>query len=242
MNNKKAINEKKKKFFSSKFGIFLIIFVIILIIGICLWFSDENPANQGNNINDIISENITQEWNSDAKLIDDRLTENYPIMYVVSPSIVNDYVTVTTMCIYNNGKYITSYYVTDTLDTYFKESVKSDAFVDLLKDNYEINVDTEIANLLTDDFTPSDVRSAYLQQYEIQDFSLNSEIDLTNTGGTILEFYGVTYNVEENGDITATSHKYYSENDGVTKQIADKTGELVLQWFFSAQTSEVSSK
>ena len=237
--NKKAINNTKKRFFSTKVKIIFGIIFVIVILGILLWFSDKNPNNT-KDVNDVISENITQQWNSDAKLIDDRLSEDYPIMYVVSPSIVDDYVTVTSMCIYNNGKYITSYYVTDTLDTYLKESVKQDAFVDLLKDNYKTNVETEVANLLTDDYTPSDVRNAYIQQYSIEDFSLKTEIDLSVTDSTTIDFYGVTYDVDDDGNISAHAHKYYSESSGTTKQIIDNNGNLVLEWFFSSQKNEIS--
>lgn len=240
--NKKATNNTKKRFFSTKFKIIfgIIIILIIIILGILLWFSNENPNNT-KDINDTISENITQQWNSDAKLIDDRLSEDYPIMYVVSPYIIDDYVAVTSMCIYNNGKYITSYYVTDTLDTYLKESVKQDAFVELLKDNYATNIETEVANLLTDDYEPSDVRNAYIQQYSIEDFSLKTETDLSETDSTIIDFYGVTYDIQDDGTISAYAHKYYSESGATTKQIIDNNGNLVLEWFFSSQKNEISN-
>lgn len=233
---KEATNCKKDKKNKKLIIAAIIVFLLSIIFSLVyIWTTYD--------IDKIAKENSksTQQWNSDAKLIDDRLPENYPIMFITSPASTGDVVVTTTMCLYNNGDYITLYLGFDNIDEYTKESISSDAFIQKLIDEYEESKETSVANLLTDNIVPSDARDAYLKQYSIENFSMETSIDMTNTSSIAIEIYGCTYE-EKDGEIIGTTHKYYSEQSGSTKTINDDNGYSVLEWFVGTQSSETTEK
>ena len=176
-----------------------------------------------------------KEISESSKLIDESLQENYPIMFIVSPTQQENYVSIITMCLYNNGKYITGYYVTDTMETYKKEAEDTSAFIEMLKNGYEDNLNMDISHFLTTDIEPSEAKKYYSLQYDIKDFSLDSEIDMKENSTVQFSVYGVTY---EKG--VGTSHLYFATEGKETMQIKDKKGMKILTWIFSKE-SEVSS-
>ena len=218
-----ATNNKKN---NKKIKIAIIIVILLSIIGSLVYIILTTDFEKMETVSN--AQNI--QWNSDAKLIDDRLPENYPILFITSPSSIGDNVVVTTMCLYNNGDFITLYLAMDSIDDYTEESVKTDAFLTMLQDSYKDAKETDVANLLTDNITPSDAREAYLKQYSIEDLSLETNINMTDTSSTSIDIYGCTY--EKNDDkIIGTTHKYYSEQTGATKVIKDENGYSTLEWF-----------
>lgn len=208
----------KKKFII----IYSIVIFISIIIGIILsYFYNKDRITYKED-----------KWNSNKNLIDDRLTNDYPIIFIVSPSEADGYIATTVMCIYNDGKYVTCYYVADSMESYYKEASSETAFIDKLKDAYEDNINTEVANLLTYDLKPEQVRDAYLKQYKITDFSLESSVDMLNYIENPIYIYGVTYD----DSLKGTSHQYYSENEYTTNTIKDSTGIEIIEWLMKLET------
>lgn len=230
--NKKSIMEDKNKI--KKWPIILLVVLLVVVLIFLIQYINERTNTDKSE--EVTTEQIIPKWNSDKNLIDDRLTKNYPIMFVVSPTQSEGYVYLSTMCIFNDGKFVTGNYVMQSMDEYTNESIKSDAFVNLLADGYEDIINTDIANLFSEDLKPSSFRNTYLIQYDVDDFSMNTTVNLMNSSMKTMDIYGVTYMVDESGEIVALSHKYYSSSSNSESIIIDNLGLTILNSFLETQT------
>lgn len=206
-----------EKFKNKKFAIIYgMIILLSITIGIILsYFYNKDKI-------DVKQEN---RWDSNDNLIDDRLSKDYPIMFITSPSIQEDFVNITFMCIYNDGKYITSYYITKDINEYNELASSKTAFIEDLKNAYEENTNSEFANLVTTNIEPKKMREIYLNQYKISDFKLENTIDMSSVIETPIFIYGITYNDKLEGQ----TNLYYSENEYTTSTIKDLYGQLVAK-------------
>jgi len=247
MKNKKYSNKEKNEKSAVDYGtrkishksvIFFVIAITFLVLFIIYLFTDDNSVIKNKldtNINPVQKLEVEQKWNSNPNLIDDRLSPTHPIAFFVSHSVEDYYVALTTMCLYNNGKYVTAYYLSETLDKYMEECIKEDAFVNKFIEDYEDNSSTDIANLITSDVKPDDIRNVYLAQYLIDDFSLESEVNTNLTAGsyssTPFTLYFVKYDVSDEG-ISAKSNVFLMETNNVNKKIKSDIGINMIEEFF----------
>lgn len=226
-----ATNYGKKINFKS------IIFFVLVIITIILFavFLKQNPqildnANPSNT--EINTEELIIKWDSNPELIDDRLTKDYPISFAISYEIKEYYLGLTMLCMYNDGHYVTNYYLLEDYDLYIEECLKPNAFVEKFKEDYETNVNSEYANLLSENVNPNDIREIYNLQYTIDDYSMENSVNTTSAQAIPISFYFVNYEVDDDGNISASSNIYYTETSNSIKTIKSEIGVYILEQLF----------
>lgn len=171
-----------------------------------------------------------QQWNSDALLVDDRLQKDDPIFMIVSHGYMESgYYAATVFVLYNDGQYVTDYVVSDSEENYL-DGTEGNKLAELLKKDYEAATSSEVAKLFTDNKKPSDIRAAYLKQYEIASTEMNNEVNMRNDGSS-LEIYGVIYDDSLKSEVVC----YYHESGNATKQIKDENGLSVLLWIMEQE-------
>lgn len=201
-NKKNNISLKNKLIIGSIFSI-----ILITVLSVVFFLSKEkNKIQEELNV-------VENKWNSDAKLIDDRLNENDPIFMIVSPVIIEGTQGASSIIIYNNGYKVSELFRYDTYDEFMEELSKKDAFIDDARTFFEVFSESENTHSKSGDIKPSDIRETYLEQYQIDDFSLKTTIDMTNVSNTNpMYIFGVTYDNE----LTPSSHMYYGVTDSKT--------------------------
>lgn len=233
MKNKQIIATKTKKIKIKPWMIIVGIFILILT-AIAAFFTAANIVKNYN-----LEQNITQttetKWNSDAKLVDDRLDEGYPIMYIVSPFSSDGIQYGTALCLYNDGTFISEIITFDSYDDFYNELNTNAAFWEHIKEGYNNFKDTEGMQLVTENQKPSEIRETYLKQYEVENFSLETQIDMSSNNNNTFYIYGITYD----DDKKPTSHLYYSQSSNSKSIISSDEGEDVLTGFTNISSSDV---
>ena len=276
MKNKKndtnSATKKNKKIdlsFIKFFSIIVIPIIIIVLLASYIFVKQGGDLKTGEQKKEIKEEffnDVENKYNSDAKLVDDRLPSNAPILFIASPSSdgLSNYITI--LCLYNDGLNITQCLGISSLDTFNEELTQSDAFIKLLMNNYYLTRDTEIKNLVTTDKNPSDIRNAYLKSYEIKDKTMTSTIDLTGKASSTFYLYICNYdesekekrdiNIEFEELLKSIDLEDYVSYDDIkycgnsillmassttaTNEINDTVGKEILEWYFNMKVEEYS--
>lgn len=220
---KENIINKKKNLFSKKFTIFLVIIFFLMSISAFICAQKIEEDYEENEISDF----TTNRWDSDANLVDDRLPENFPIAFVISPVVIEGVQSANSMVIYNDGSYMSEVFTYESYDSFQEQLNSTNAFCEQLKQAYSDFKESDWAHISSTDLTPEIVREAYLEQYKINDFTINTQVDMTFSDKNQFFIFTVTYNDEKE----ATTHMLYGQTQNYQSMISSETGQEVLMKF-----------
>lgn len=208
-----GFDEKKK----IPWIIFVIAAIVILLACLlCEKLLEEKSEKKGTK--------VEMRWNTDAALVDDRLDGGSPIFYALQPNINNGIVSVTALCLHNDGTYKAQLMACENYDVFQDEIIKDAPFLQNLKNGYEKSKEEE--QLIADNKKPTDLREGYLKMYDVDDFSLTTETNMSiqnqMANGNILYMYAVTYDES----LIPKSHLIYMKS-GYTEKVI--TSELAQE-------------
>jgi len=216
-----ATNFKKNTIFTKGFK--KIIMVVVILMAVLGMISGKQLADNFEEKENI--ENIEREkWNSSESLVDDRLPENYPIYYIVSPMIIENMQGSNIMALYNDGTFMSELYTYDSYDDFQEELTTENPYWEQIKEGYAEFKNVDGTQMVVNDINPSDIRESYILQYDITDFSLSTKVDMTASEQKVFYIFGVTYD----DSLVPSTHLYYSQTKGmVTISSLDKTKKTV---------------
>lgn len=214
---KKEIKEHKNKIFTKPFIIAIILSVIFISLPAAIIV--ENLMTKEQQIGD-----FEEKWNSDKRLVDDRLSENYPIMFIVSPMLANEIQTANVMALYNDGTYISEVFTYESYDSFQEELISEKSFWEQLCQGYSDYKGSDWSHISTTDEEPDNIRETYLKQYQISDFALTKQVNMALNNQNTFFLFGVTY--DEN--IEPKTHMYYNQSQNSTSMLASEEGQDLL--------------
>lgn len=228
---KKSATGGRNATITKKFKVILVfIFLLMGIPGVLAgkWFEDKYKEES-----EAFSEKVR--WNSDANLVDDRIPEDYPVFYVISPTVINGSLYGNVMAMYNDGTYISELFQYAEYDDFQERLLDDNAFWMDIFSGYSEYKDEEGTHIVLNDMEPADIREAYLLQYEINDFSLSTEVDMSSQDSGTFYIFGVTY--DDSG--APYVHMYYSKTNGSETMVSSEEGYNALEAISSILSKDI---
>lgn len=200
-----------KKFF------FIWLILMSIIIPLTIYISLQKTKN-------IADENETEE--AETNFIEPALEKDDPIFFLLSPSNQDNFVGVTTFCIYNDGSKGVDYFAIKDMESFLAECRNMEEINKMLKESYSESVNSDISEVfMSKEISMEDCRNMYKKQASIKTDEMEKEIDMSAADSTNIFLYG---NILEDGDMRNICYIY--ELNGEKAYINNNAGQEIAHW------------